>query len=194
MTQIPTELSTEDLGPSITCYPSGARFYIKNPVFRTEDIAHQLGMVCRYNGAIRHFYSVAEHSVLVSLLMEELKLGDPMEGLMHDAHEAYMCDMVSPWKALVPDYKKLESEVEHEVREVFHLPSVTTHGCHVADSLALFIEGWYLKADRGADLTCKIDVRAQAMRLVDAGWRTMSLSHEEATAAWLKRYEQLRGR
>lgn len=55
--------------------------------FAIEDIAHGLAHICRYGGATRRHYSVAEHSVLVSLF------GDPSfarHKLMHDAAEAVL--------------------------------------------------------------------------------------------------------
>jgi hypothetical protein len=180
-------------GPHISCYPSGKTFFLDSPTFDIEDIAHSLGNLCRYNGHIRHFYSVAEHSVIVSLLMEELKLGDPLEGLLHDAHEAYVADVVSPWKSQMPDWRKIEKRIEAEMRDNFSLPTASTGGCHTADSLALFIEGHYLKVDKGLGLVAKVDCRPQAMKLIDAGWRTLNLLPTEATKAFLKRWHALRG-
>jgi hypothetical protein len=72
-----------------------------------EVVAHHLANRCRYNGATQHklfrskiFYSVAEHSVLVSRYIEEV-LGKPeyaLEGLLHDGSEAYNGDLIRPLK------------------------------------------------------------------------------------------------
>ena len=60
-----------------------------------RDIAHHLGMQVRYNGAVRKFYSVAEHSVIVS---QYVPTQYAREGLLHDAAEAYLGDMIRPLK------------------------------------------------------------------------------------------------
>ena len=77
---------------------TGKKFYPLNPTLESiciEDIAHGLSLQCRFNGATSIFYSVAEHSVRVSMnLPQELALW----GLLHDAAEAYMGDLVSPIK------------------------------------------------------------------------------------------------
>lgn len=185
-----TETSQD--GRCIQTY-TGLEFSLDAPVFRMDDIAHSLAMQCRYAGHCRHFYSVAEHSVIVSLLMQELDLGDPREGLLHDACEAYLIDMPRPWKKLLPDYQRLEGALESQMRDYFHLPPEKTFGCKTADHLALFIEAWFLMPDRGASYGDPFGLRARAVRLIEGShWRVLNLFPQEAEAAFIKRYDQLR--
>lgn len=60
-----------------------------------DDIAHALSNICRFNGHTRRFYSVAEHCCHVADLMPSWS---KFEGLMHDASEAYLCDLPRPLK------------------------------------------------------------------------------------------------
>ena len=77
---------------------SGIKF---NPFIATEedidinDIAHSLSLICRYNGHIDEFYSVAQHSTLVSL---QCSPKNRLWGLLHDATEAYIHDIMKPLK------------------------------------------------------------------------------------------------
>lgn len=63
---------------------------------RVEDVAHALANQCRFSGHTAAFYSVAQHSVLVSRVLNGT--GHEMWGLMHDATEAYLVDMARPLK------------------------------------------------------------------------------------------------
>jgi len=81
---------------------SGRRVALLNPSpsqIVIGDIAHGLAHQCRFNGQTSKFYSVAQHSVLVaSILPRELRLA----GLLHDASETYLGDVVQPLKELLP--------------------------------------------------------------------------------------------
>lgn len=90
---------------------SGVKFYPGNPkpdMIRIEDIAHALSCINRFGGHAVAPYSVAQHSVLCSLHVEE---GYELEALLHDATEAYIADVVTPAKDLLPGYKELEARI-----------------------------------------------------------------------------------
>jgi hypothetical protein len=90
-----------------------------------EDIAYALSHVCRFGGHCTEFYSVAEHSVRVA---QAIKVSGGTQdeifaGLMHDAAEAYVGDMVWPLKQApeLAGYKKIERRVEDAIAERFGL-------------------------------------------------------------------------
>lgn len=84
-----------------------------------RDIAHALALTNRYAGHTRRPYSVAQHSYLASKMAPE---GLELQALLHDAHEAYVLDMPSPWKKLLPDYRTLEDRTARAVRAKFGVP------------------------------------------------------------------------
>lgn len=123
---------------------SGAPFYplAADPVdVSIIDIAHALSMLCRYNGHVRRFYSVAEHCVLLS---HTVSPEHARWALLHDAAEAYIGDMVWPLKEEIPAYKQVESDIMDAICERFGLDpdqpaEVTEHDRRIvideADSL-----------------------------------------------------------
>lgn len=89
----------ETLDDCILTY-SGVPFHLARPRVEDvniEDIAHSLANLCRFGGHTGWFYSVAQHSVLVSRACPpELALS----GLLHDAASAYLFDVPRSIKAL----------------------------------------------------------------------------------------------
>lgn len=83
-----------------------------------DDISHALSMMCRYGGHCKMFYSVAEHSLRISqALPSEYRL----KGLLHDATEAYLCDLPSPVKRYMPEFKDAEKLIDKVIWEHFGL-------------------------------------------------------------------------
>ena len=121
---------------------TGKRFYPKDPRVNEVDIvdiALSLGNISRYLGHCR-FYSVAEHSVMVShVVRDDLKL----EGLLHDAEEAYVHDFIRPWKrALLADneFFVLAGRINRVVRRAFGLPETESPAIKEADVAVLGCE------------------------------------------------------
>lgn len=99
-----------------------------------EDIAHALARVPRFGGHLPNTYSVAQHSVMVSI---SLPLDLALAGLLHDASEAYLGDMPSPFKKLMPDYKRLESNLMHSIAKKFRFQYPLDPEIKKADASAL---------------------------------------------------------
>lgn len=87
------------------------------PVLPIEDIANALANTCRYNGHCSKYYSVAEHSVIMSQLVpQELALA----ALLHDASEAYVGDVSTGLKRFLGiSLKALEAKAHEAVAKGF---------------------------------------------------------------------------
>ena len=78
------------------------------------DIAHGLSMQCRFNGHVRTFYSVAEHCVLVARALREWGYDNRIQllGLLHDAAETYVGDIIRGVKSMLPYMRVLEGKMQ----------------------------------------------------------------------------------
>lgn len=102
------------------------------------DIAHHLGMKCRYAGATRNFYSVAEHSVYVALMLSLMGMSDQvvLAGLLHDASEAYNGDLIRPLKydpVFAQPFKTVEALNDAVIATAFNLPQPLPRSVKFAD-------------------------------------------------------------
>lgn len=101
---------------------SGAKFWPLAP--RPEevnlfDIAAALSMTCRYRGHTSRFYSVAQHSMLVA---RHVAPENRLWALLHDAPEAYLCDLAAPIRDAFPEVMAAEKRLMAVICDAFGLP------------------------------------------------------------------------
>ena len=171
-------------GPSIML-ASGKWFDFLNPhgsEFDIEDIAHALSNVCRYAGQCNKFYSVAEHSLIVSEQVSDFAY----EALLHDAAEAFMGDITRPLKQLVPEFKRLEAEIEKAIEERFNLRKDYRSVVKQADLRVLAAEQAQIMAVGCADW-------AREAGIEPASIKVRNLTPIKAKEEFLSRYSELRG-
>jgi 5'-deoxynucleotidase YfbR-like HD superfamily hydrolase len=154
------------------------------------DIARALGNQCRFGGHCRPFYSVAQHSVIVSRLVEERggDAEDAFAALMHDATEAYLGDMPHPLKHRSPlgaAFKDAEDRLEHAIRARFAIkPDVpeikrADRALLATERRAFSDEAWHWPELEGVE----------ALDLELTAW-----SPDEAARAFAERYAELDAR
>lgn len=108
-----------------------------------DDIAKGLSNICRFGGQIEDFYSVAQHTLLVwSLSPTELKPA----ALLHDAAEAYIGDIVKPFKNLLGKaFSQFEENIEKVIFEKYNVPLEHLKLIKEFDMQALEIENNYFR-------------------------------------------------
>lgn len=135
---------TEFQTGEIRCH-SGIFYNYEHPtvdMIRLEDIAHHLSNTCRFSGACDPYYSVAEHSVIVSRLVT--KWDHAKAALMHDAAEAYLWDLPRPAKHLYGQtYVDLTDLADDAICQRFAIDKAKMHSDVVdeADLIAVNYEG-----------------------------------------------------
>lgn len=101
--------------------PSGDYVSLVEPVgnaFKISDIAHTLSQICRAGGRTRQFYSEAQHSVLLSQLVQvEYRL----QALLHNAAAAYCGAVVEQMKdqERMGPYRAFELAMQERLFEAF---------------------------------------------------------------------------
>lgn len=158
-------------GDGVFSSRSGKLIDIMNPtadMIELEDIASALSHVCRFGGQINQFYSVAQHSVLVSHLCDPKYA---MYGLLHDASEAYIGDVIKPLKNLLGDvYEDIETKFTYAIFDKFDLDPHAIKNVELADKEALQLEHDYL---RGIDETA-LDSVLKSHGLMTGAWSSFT--------------------
>ncbi|MCY1703997.1 hydrolase [Deinococcus sp. SL84] len=176
---------------------SGIRLDLLSPqpdMFTREDIAAGLSHAARFSGQTGRFFSVAQHSLLVSSLLKAWGHTPEVQllGLLHDAQEAYLCDLARPVKVLVPGYKELELRLWAAIRERFGLDDLPPE-VKDADNAALHAEAWELLGPPAGDWAGP-QAEASLQTVPDARhWLNAVLTPQEARSAFLQRWAELEG-
>jgi len=139
---------------------SGQIFHPFDPDYQAmhiDDIAHSLGMLCRWGGHVPRFFSVAEHSVLASETIQKWAGGKLNKStfpaikwaLLHDASEGYMVDIPRPIKKFMPIYVETENAIQDQLKIRFDMLGMTKLDetfVHAIDDAMLWFEkdgfGW----------------------------------------------------
>jgi hypothetical protein len=140
-----------------------------------KDIAHSLSNICRFGGNCNRFYSVAEHSVLISqILPKYLQLA----GLLHDGAEAYLLDIPKPIKRQLSNYNIAEKNISNLIDRKFgcmsHIPEIKKADNYIMEYevFALMKDPWIYADDLGFEdidpiLNCNIDIECWSPEIAE---------------------------
>jgi uncharacterized protein len=163
---------------------SGKRFTPTAPIpgaIVIQDIAHSLSMQCRFTGHVERFYSVAQHSVMVSYICD---MKDAKWGLLHDASEAYLIDVPRPLKRSgnFDAYLDYEKTMQKAVCQRFFLSEEEPESVKRADKILLATEARDLMGPLHPDW--HVDDKPLAFTIEPA-------SPQEAKIMFMKRFCEL---
>lgn len=152
------------------------------------DIAHSLAHLCRFNGHVRQFYSVAEHSVHVAQIVSR---ENRLTALLHDAAEAYIGDITRPLKGAINDITGnvlsiIENDIHRAIASRFGIPSIIPAAVKHADMILLATERRDLMPTHSAPWACLDGIEPLERTIAP-------LSPDEAKELWMECFEELGG-
>lgn len=106
------------------------------------EMARTLQRIPRYNGHQNFEWTVGQHSLLVAKILKDKGYSADVQlaGLLHDASEAYINDIIRPIKVYLTEYFKYEAKVENAILYKFGLRPLDDYEYREADDLALYAE------------------------------------------------------
>ncbi|QFR57844.1 metallophosphoesterase [Stenotrophomonas phage Moby] len=132
---------------------TGRKVYIPNTdpdSIHHSDFAWALSCAPRFAGHLTKPMSVAEHSINVSsyagFLAQSSERSDEevalikLQGLLHDATEAYLCDIPTPFKVMIPGYAEMEHALWEVIANKYGVPVEMYAEVKVADKVMLMSE------------------------------------------------------
>lgn len=126
---------------------TGRKFHIFNTKpedIHIRDIAHGLAMTCRWGGQCSRFFSVAEHSVGVA---ENCPEDVALLGLLHDAAEAYIGDIPSPFKDDISNYRDIERAILKVIFDKYGVSGLNYNPVKAVDERMMHTEAAILLPD-----------------------------------------------
>lgn len=132
-------------------HPFDVKFLFASKADMLRDIEFSLSRTYRCAGRID--WTVAQHSIFVSRLIKHIAPEEkwaPLDGLLHDAHEAYTGDIMSPVGRSIQGVELAKAVVQQRIEEYLNKDWVTTprsrYLVHRCDQLAWQIESANLLA------------------------------------------------
>ncbi len=161
-----------------------------------DAIARATSRLCRFTGHLIdgvEIYSVAEHSVLVSYILE--KMGAPatvvFQGLMHDASEAYLSDIAAPFKGAIGNYYDVEGRIMDRICDRYLIPREFDPRVKEADWYALFIEARQIVCPDEEELATWQGYEAHGQKSKEFGFGVQCWLPTEARNQFLMRFAQV---
>ena len=151
------------------------------------DIAHALSQTCRFSGHTRVFFSVAQHCCIVHDLLQHQEGGKyALEGLLHDAAEAYLVDLPRPVKEALRAsgadcFDAVEDQLSRTIAEKYGLVYPWPDPVKHADTVSLVTEARDLFDKVCKDWTALFNV--QPMSEILTPWTS-----QQAKREFLRRY------
>lgn len=165
---------------------SGIKFYPLDPMpedILIEDIAHALSNICRFNGHTKQFYSVAQHSYLVSSQINDPKIA--LAGLLHDASEAYICDIPRPLKNTedFERYREIEGQLQSKIWNKF--------GISFIERFDPMIHEWDMKIWEQESIDLMSPPHPDYPKVTGIGFEIIPMSSEDAKLFFLNKFTRL---
>lgn len=156
------------------------------------DVAHHLSMLCRFTGSVLEWYSVGQHSVLVSRLVWD-ETGDAaasMWGLLHDLPEYLTNDLTRQLKycsGFGNGYRRVEDNIMSVAVEKYNLPLPKPDVVQWADDIVVRAETRDFKGPKMRELLYSPDTDTYFPERI-IGW-----SFSVAEYRFLNQYRLLKG-